>query len=38
MKQAGQSRWIPYLFALPAILVMAIGLFYPIFETLRLSV
>jgi multiple sugar transport system permease protein len=37
MTQAGQRRWIPYLFALPAILVMAIGLFYPILETLRLS-
>ena len=37
MNQAGQRRWIPYLFALPAILVMAIGLFYPIIETLRLS-
>jgi multiple sugar transport system permease protein len=38
MNQAGQRRWIPYLFALPAILVMAVGLFYPIIETLRLSV
>jgi multiple sugar transport system permease protein len=38
MNQAGQRRWIPYLFALPAIIVMAIGLFYPIVETLRLSV
>ncbi|MEQ1647943.1 MAG: sugar ABC transporter permease [Hyphomicrobiaceae bacterium] len=37
MNQAGQSRWIPYAFALPAIAVMAIGLFYPILETLRLS-
>ena len=36
MNQAGQRRWIPYLFALPAILVMAVGLFYPILETLRL--
>jgi multiple sugar transport system permease protein len=38
MNQAGHRRWIPYLFALPALLVMAIGLFYPILETLRLSV
>lgn len=37
MNQAGQSRWIPYAFALPAIAVMAVGLFYPILETLRLS-
>ena len=33
----GQSRLIPYLFALPAVAVMAIGLFYPVIETLRLS-
>ena len=38
MNQAGHRYWIPYLFALPAILVMAVGLFYPILETLRLSV
>ncbi len=35
--QPGQSRTVPYLFALPAIAVMAIGLFYPVYETLRLS-
>jgi multiple sugar transport system permease protein len=33
----GQSRSVPYLFAIPAIAVMAIGLFYPVVETLRLS-
>ena len=37
MTQSGQSRWIPYAFALPAVLVMAVGLFYPVIETLRLS-
>ncbi|HRK18285.1 MAG TPA: sugar ABC transporter permease [Hyphomicrobiaceae bacterium] len=35
--QPGQSRLVPYFFALPAIAVMAIGLFYPVLETLRLS-
>ena len=28
---------MPYLFALPAIAVMLLGLFYPVVETLRLS-
>jgi multiple sugar transport system permease protein len=36
-QSVGQSRSVPYLFAIPAILVMAIGLFYPVIETLRLS-
>jgi multiple sugar transport system permease protein len=36
-ERPGQSRLIPYLFALPAVLVMIIGLFYPVLETLRLS-
>jgi multiple sugar transport system permease protein len=35
--QPGQSRLVPYFFALPAIAVMLIGLFYPVVETLRLS-
>ena len=30
-------RSIPYLFAAPAIIVMAIGLGWPVFESLRLS-
>jgi multiple sugar transport system permease protein len=37
MTQPGQSRLVPYLFALPAVLVMLIGLFYPVIETVRLS-
>ena len=37
MRQSSQSRWIPYAFALPAVAVMSIGLFYPVIETLRLS-
>jgi multiple sugar transport system permease protein len=36
-QSVGQSRSVPYLFAIPAIMVMAIGLFYPVVETLRLS-
>jgi multiple sugar transport system permease protein len=35
--QPGQSRLVPYIFAAPAILVMLVGLFYPVIETLRLS-
>ena len=31
------SRAIPYLFALPALLVMALGLAWPVIESLRLS-
>jgi multiple sugar transport system permease protein len=30
-------RLIPYLFALPAVLVMALGLAWPVIESLRLS-
>ena len=37
MRQSGQGRWVPYLFALPAIAVMLVGLLYPVLETLRLS-
>jgi multiple sugar transport system permease protein len=37
MQQAIHSRLVPYLFALPAILVMLVGLFYPVIETMRLS-
>ncbi len=37
MTQSGQSRRVPYLFALPALLVMLVGLFYPVVETLRLA-
>ncbi len=32
-----RTRLVPYLFALPAVLVMALGLAWPVFESLRLS-
>lgn len=38
MIQPGQSRFVPYLFALPAVAIMLVGLFYPVLETMRLSV
>lgn len=38
MTRPGQSRYVPYLFALPAVAVMLLGLLYPVIETLRLSV
>ncbi len=37
MTRPGQSRFVPYLFALPALAVMLLGLLYPVIETLRLS-
>ncbi len=37
MDKSIQSRWVPYAFALPALLVMLIGLLYPVIEALRLS-
>jgi multiple sugar transport system permease protein len=36
-KSVGQSSIVPYLFALPAIAIMAVGLFYPVLETFRLA-
>lgn len=32
-----QSRYIPYLFIMPAVAAMLVGLAYPVFEVLRLS-
>ena len=37
MRQTGSHRWVPYLFALPAVAVMLIGLLYPVLETVRLA-
>jgi multiple sugar transport system permease protein len=37
MTRPGQNRLVPYLFALPAIAIMLVGLLYPVVETLRLA-